>query len=74
MKPTKISEITKTIPATFIPFKSEAGEMKPEKPMKVVGFEELKIGKNSDVVATCKVLSYIDKTMTVPLYIFLYNC
>ena len=67
MKPKKVSEITKTIVPTFVPVKSEGAESKTEKQMKTVGFEELKAGKNADVVVSCKVLSYIDKAMSVPL-------
>ena len=70
LKPTKVSEITKTIVPTFVPVKpagESPTEAKAEKQMKTVGFEELKSGKNTDVVVSCKVLSYIDKAMSVPL-------
>jgi len=67
LKPKKVAEITKTIVPTFVPVKQEGAEAKPEKAYKTVGFEELKSGKNVDVVVTCKVLSYIDKAMSVPL-------
>ncbi len=67
LKPKKVSEITKTIVPTFVPVKPEGAEAKIEKSLKTVGFEELKSGKNVEMVASCKVLSYIDKAMSVPL-------
>lgn len=68
LKPKKVAEITKTIATSFVPIKTETPETKPEKQLKTIAFEELKAGKNNDVVVSCKVLSSIDKAMTVPLY------
>ncbi len=63
-----MSEITKTISTTFVPpSKTEGAETKPEKQYKTVAFEELKAGKNADIVVSCKILSMIDKTMSIPL-------
>lgn len=68
MKPKKVSEITKTIAQTFVSPKAEGPDAKPEKQLKPVAFTDLKGGKNLDVVVSCKILSMIDKSMSVPLY------
>jgi hypothetical protein len=65
LKQAKISEIAKSVPTSFIPIKGEKPE---EKPLTVTNFESLASGKNIGFVTPCKVLTSIDKPMSVPLY------